>query len=334
MVKEESLSIEQFCLDSSAKIPLICGAMFPCSSPGLVRAVSQSGALGIIQPLSFEYVHGVSLTSGIAEITQGGQVPFGINVLLEAATDTYYQRNLKWLKEALESGASLVITALGRPDEVVEIAHSFGVKVYHKATNELHAKRALTGGVDGLIAVSNRAGGHAGTETAEALLESFKHFEVPIVAAGGCGGPDDFVRLLKLGYSAVLLGTRFIASVECSADDSYKEALIAASEEDIVLTERVTGIPLSVINTEAVQALGYRSSRIARALLHNRRTKRLMRLWYAWRSGRTLREAMREGFSSKDIYQAGKSVSGIREILTVGEIVDQFYLAAKKDGLL
>jgi nitronate monooxygenase len=164
------------------------------------------------------------------------------------------------------------------------------------------------------------------------LLDELRDLNVPVVCAGGIGDAADFVAALKLGYAGVQMGTRFIATTECGAHDDYKRAIVAASESDIVLTERVTGVPLAVIKTPYVERIGTRAGPIARWLLRGRRTKHFMRTVYALRSIWQLKRSSLAGgareASSKDYWQAGKSVSGIERIEPAGDIVRRFAAAA------
>jgi nitronate monooxygenase len=127
----------------------------------------------------------------------------------------------------------------------------------------------------------------------------------------------------------VQMGTRFIATAECRAHPDYKRAIVAAEEQDIVLTERVTGVPLAVIRTPYVNRVGTRAGPLARWLLRHARTKHLMRTIYALRSIWSLKRGSLEGTSSKDYWQAGKSVAGIDRIEPAGEIVRRFAAAAR-----
>src|SRR5690606_37444195 len=151
---------------------------------------------------------------------------------------------------ALEEGVRFIVTALGNPRWVVEKVHAVGGVVYHDVTERKWAERALDGGVDGLICVNGRAGGHAGTLRKGRLFDDLSSLGVPLVAAGGIGSPADFRQTLDMGYQAVQLGTRFIATSECSAHNEYKAAILAAREEDVVLTMRISGVPVSVIQTD------------------------------------------------------------------------------------
>jgi nitronate monooxygenase len=117
------------------------------------------------------------------------------------------------------------------------------------------------------------------------------------------------------------MGTRFIATTECGASEAYKQAILAADESDIVLSERITGIPVAVINTPFIQRMGLKAGPLARWMLRGRRTKRWMRSFYALKSLWQLKRASLDESGDKDYWQAGKSVAKIRSIEPAGEIV-------------
>ena len=115
-----------------------------------------------------------------------------------------------------------------------------------------------------------------------------------------------------------------MSTFECAEKENYKEAIVKAEEKDIVLTERVTGIPLSVIRTPYVEQIGTKVGPISRWLLQNRWAKPWMRMWYALSSGRRFKQITLHGGSSKDYWQAGKSVAGIHAVEHAGNIVKNF----------
>jgi len=325
-----SLLQTRFTNQLNVKYPLICGAMYPCSNPELVAAVSESGGLGIVQPISLVYVHGHDLRKGLQYIRSLTQKPFGMNIIVEKSSKLYQERMEHYLDIALEEGCRFFITALGNPKWVVNKVKTVNGIVYHDATNREWAQRGLDNGVDGIICVNNRAGGHAGTKGIEELYNELASLNVPLICAGGIGSEEDFVKALKLGYDGVQMGTRFIATHECFEKQNYKDAIVKANENDIVLTERVTGIPLSVIKTPYVEQIGTRVGPIARFLLQHRTTKHWMRLWYTYLAARKFRKSTLEGGSSKDYWQAGKSVAGIEQMEHVKDIVERFAKAAEK----
>lgn len=315
-------------------VPLICGAMYPCSNPELVGAVSAAGAIGIMQPISLTYVHGHDYREGIRLTYRlSGGKPIGMNVLIEASSKAYLERMRQWVDIALEEGIRFFITSLGNPKWVVERVAPLGGIVYHDVTERKWAEKGLQGGVHGLIAVNNRAGGHAGGLSAERLIEDLRGYGVPVVCAGGIGHADDFVHALRLGYAGAQLGTRFIATTECTAHPAYKQAILDAGEDDIILTERITGVPVSLIRTPHIERTGTRAGPVARWMLRGRKTKHLMRTIYALRSLQQLKRSSMRGAREQDYWQAGKSVEHIDAIVPAGEIVRQFAGAAREAGI-
>jgi nitronate monooxygenase len=311
------------------EVPLICGAMYPCSNPELVAAVSEAGGIGVIQPLSMVYVHRHEFGAGLKLIRGLTAKPVGMNVIVERSSKVYLERMQRFVDEAVEAGIRFFVTSLGNPRWVVEKAHAVGGFVYHDVTERKWAVKGLEAGVDGLIAVNDRAGGHAGPKSAEALIAELADFGVPVVCAGGIGDEEDFVRALEMGYGAVQMGTRFIATAECTAHPDYKQAILAADESDIVLTERLTGVPVSVIRTPYIEEVGTKAGPIARWMLRGRKTKHWMRTIYALQSIWKLKRSSARSFSYRDYLQAGKSVAGIERIEPAGEIVRRFKEAAE-----
>jgi nitronate monooxygenase len=314
------------------EVPLICGAMYPCSNPELVAAVSEAGGIGVIQPLSLVYVHGHEFRAGLDLIRRLTAKPVGMNVIVERSSKVYEERMQRYVDLAIEGGIRFFVTSLGNPRWVVEKAHAVGGFVYHDVTERKWALKGLEAGVDGLIGVNNRAGGHAGPKSAEDLMTEMADLGVPLVCAGGIGTESDFVRALDLGYAAVQMGTRFIATTECTAPEEYKQAILAAGEKDIVLTERLTGVPVSVIRTPHIERMGTKAGPIGRFMLRGRKTKHWMRMVYSLQSVWKLKRSVTGSFSYKDYLQAGKSVAGIHEIEPAGEIVRRFRRAAEGAG--
>jgi nitronate monooxygenase len=306
------------------EVPLICGAMYPCSNPELIAAVSEAGGIGIIQPISMSFVHRHELREGIRLIRRTTKKPIGFNALVEASSEVYLDRMRRWVDVALDEGVRFFVTALGDPRWVVEAVHARGGVVYHDVTERKWADKGLSAGVDGLICVNARAGGHAGTRTPEALLEELRGLGVPLVCAGGVGDPDTFRRMLELGYDGVQMGTRFIATPECRAHDDYKRAIVSAEESDVVLTDKISGVPVAVILTEHVRRVGTEAGPIMRRMLRHPRLKHWARIFYSAQSLWKLRRSSLKGSSYADYFQAGKSVAGIEAIEPAGEIVRRF----------
>ncbi len=311
------------------EVPLICGAMYPCSNPELVAAVSAAGGIGVVQPVSMTYVHRHDYREGLRLIRRLTDKPIGMNALIEQSSRIYRERMERWIDISLEEGVRFFITSLGNPRWVVDRVRSVGGVVYHDVTERKWAQKAVDGGVHGLIGVNDRAGGHAGGKGPRELLEETADLGLPLICAGGIGEAADFVAALKMGYAGVQMGTRFIATDECNTHADYKRAIVEATEQDIVLTERITGVPLAVIRTPFVERIGTKIGPFSRMLFRGRRTKHWMRTFYALRSLRRLKKDSLAGTASADYWQAGKSVAGVSAVEPAGAIVKRFAEAAR-----
>ncbi|MFO0093322.1 MAG: NAD(P)H-dependent flavin oxidoreductase, partial [Gemmatimonadaceae bacterium] len=167
-----------------------------------------------------------------------------------------------------------------------------------------------------------------GSRDPGALLDEVADLGLPVVAAGGVGEASQFRALLAMGYAGVQLGTRFIATTECNADPAYKQAIVRATSRDVVLTERLTGVPVSVLRTPYVQRLGTTVGPLSRLLFRGRKTKHWIRTWYALRSLRQLKRSSVEG-ANQDYWQAGRSVDAVHDIRPAGDIVAEFEAALR-----
>ena len=242
-----------FLKHTNAKYPIICGAMYPCSNPELVAAASEGGGIAIVQPVSLTFVHGYDLREGIKYIRSLTNKPIGFNALIEKGSKKYLDRMSDWIDIALEENIRFFVTSLGKPDWVCKRVHQVGGFVYHDVTSRHFAKKGIDSGVDGLICVNNRAGGHLGSHSMEDMYKELNDLGLPLICAGGIGSEIELSKALKIGFDGVQMGTRFVASTECNTLEDYKTAIVNASEEDIVSTTRLTGVPVSVIKSEGFE---------------------------------------------------------------------------------
>lgn len=303
------------------EVPVICGAMFPCSNPELVAAASEAGGIGVVQPVSLTFVHGHEYRAGLRYIRSLTSKPIGMNALIEQSSRIYRERMERWIDISLEEGVRFFVTSLGNPRWVVDKVAPHGGVVYHDVTERKWAVKGADGGVHGLIAVNKEAGGHAGPRSPAALYDELADLGLPLICAGGVGDAKHFRGALDIGYAGVQMGTRFIATVECYAHPDYKQAILRATADDIVLTERLTGVPVAVIRNEYINRIGTKAGPIARYMLRRRRTKHLMRTIYALKSLRALRRSLNAPAGERDYWQAGRSVAQIHEIKPAGDIV-------------
>jgi nitronate monooxygenase len=301
--------------------------MYPCSNPELVAAASEAGGIGIIQPVSMTFVHGHDFREGIRLIKSLTDKPIGMNALIEKSSKKYHERMQEWVDIALEEGVRFFITSLGNPRWVVDRVKGYEGIVYHDVTERKWALKGLDGGVDGLIAVNNRAGGHAGALSQLELLDELGDLQVPLICAGGIGNEQQFAEAIRQGYAGCQLGTRFIATRECNAAMPYKQAILDAGESDIVLSNRITGVPVSIIKTPYIEKIGTKAGLFARWMLRGSKTKHWMRLFYTLRSAFQLRKSSLDEKGQTEFWQAGKSVASIDQVESVADIISRYEAA-------
>ncbi len=134
------LTTQQFLQDTGAKVPIICGPMYPGSNPELIAAVSEAGGFGVVQPVTMTSLYGHDFRKGLQLIKQLTKKPFGVNfTIFGGANQKYHEQMKTWMEIAIEEDIKFFLTSLGKPHEVIKRAKENGVKVYH----DVHNKRWL-----------------------------------------------------------------------------------------------------------------------------------------------------------------------------------------------
>jgi len=240
--------------------------------------------------------------------------PIGFNALIEKGSKKYFEKMSGWIDIALEEGIRFFVTSLGKPDWVCEKVHAYGGVVYHDVTNRKWAEKGKDCGVDGLICVNNRAGGHLGPSTMEEMYDELSDMGLPLICAGGIGSEAELNKALEIGYDGVQMGTRFIATTECNTPGDYKDAIVGAGEDDITWTNRLTGVPISVIKSPRFKQ---ENSWLTRKLL-NSRFKHTARMLLNVNSFIRLRKISKSKSKNSDkmkkFFSAGKSVETVKSI--------------------
>ncbi|MEQ1723874.1 MAG: nitronate monooxygenase, partial [Pseudobdellovibrio sp.] len=147
-----------------------------------------------------------------------------------------------------------------------------------------------------------------------------KKLEIPVIAAGGIADGATMASMLTLGASAVSVGTRFIASTEAKIEQSYKDAVVKATPEDIVMTTRLSGTPAAVINTPYIEKMGLDLPWYLKLLKDQKMTKKYIVPLIHFLGSKALEEAA-TGPSWKTVWSAGQSVGLIEDILSCDEIM-------------
>jgi len=287
------------------KYPIIQGGMIWCSGWELASAVSNAGGLGLIGAAS---MYPEVLRDHIIKCKEATDKPFGVNLpLLYPDLDQHIQI-------IIDRGVKIVFTSAGSPKKYTSILKENGIKVVHVISNLKFAKKSEEVGVDAIVCEGFEAGGHNGKEeiTTMCLIPNVsENVHIPVIAAGGIGSGKAMLAAFSLGAEGVQIGSRFVASQECSAHPNFKEAVVEAKEGDTMLSlKKLTAVRL--LNNAFYQ-------KVVEAENRGDSIEELKELLGRGRSKR----GMFEGNLQEGELEIGQVSSMINEIKPVKEIIDE-----------
>lgn len=285
--------------------PIIQGGMIWHSGYKLASAVSNAGGLGLIGAGS---MYPDVLREHIQKCKKATQKPFGVNVPM------LYPNLEEIINIILEEKVPVIFTSAGNPKTYTELLKKEGRKVAHVVSSVKFALKAEQAGVDAVVAEGFEAGGHNGREetTTFCLIPDVKrHLQVPLIAAGGIAVGQQIKAAMILGADGVQIGSRFAATHEASAHESWKRKIVEAKEGDTQLTLKELA-PVRLVKNKFFYDLEeiYKQGKSIEALtekLGKRRAKR----------------GMFEGDLEEGELEIGQSSALIDEILSVQEVFDQ-----------
>ncbi|WP_290696374.1 nitronate monooxygenase [Lacinutrix sp.] len=301
------------------KHPIIKAPMFLVSNVTMVTEAMKGGIAGCIPALNYRTLDElrVALKALKANKVEGGS--FGFNLIVNKS-------NLKYkgqLEVICEEGCDFIITSLGSPEETIKQAHKAGIKVFCDVTDLHFAKKVELLGADAAIAVNSEAGGHRGNLSPQELTHLLNiNLTIPVISAGGVGCKADIDKMLSYGAEGVSVGSPFIASIEAGVTDEYKQACVDYGAKDIVMTQRISGTPCTVINTPYIQKIGTKESWIESVLNKNRKLKKWVKM-IRFSIGMKDTENAAKKATYKTVWVAGPSIEHTKAILPVKDIIDK-----------
>lgn len=308
--------------------PILVAPMFLISNTRMVIAALQNGVTAAFPALN--YRSDEELRAAIAEIKAATSKPFGVNLIVNKSNLKYKNQ----LDTLVELKVDYIITSLGNPKEVIDTCKPHGIKVFCDVVDLEYAKKVEALGADALIAVNNRAGGHAGNTSPQQLISTLKaNCSIPIISAGGIATGADIRQVMEWGAAGVSVGTIFIACDEADITPEYKQAMVDYGEKDIVLTTKLSGSALTVINTPYVQQLGTKKNFLEWLLYRNKRLKKYVKMLLAFRGMKAVEKAA-FGATYKTVWCAGPSIEHVKRIQPMAQIIKtlthEFDVAAKR----
>ncbi|MFC1974592.1 NAD(P)H-dependent flavin oxidoreductase [Chloroflexota bacterium] len=297
--------------------PIIQGAIQWLSRAELVSAVSNAGGLGTISSLTFPTAK--ELQEEIKKTKRLTDKPFAVNVtLLPTMRPVNYE---EYFSAAIEEGVNIIETSGRSPEPYMKLLKDAKVKVMHRAARVRDIKTAERAGVDAVSILGFEAAGHPGMEDVTSLVRipiAVDAVKVPVIAAGGIADARGFVAALTLGAEGVLMGTRFLASKECSVHPKIKEWLLQLGETDTMMIQR------SIKNAERVVKTDY-TQRVLEMEEKGATLEELLPLI----SGNKQKAAYISGDVSDTVMTVGQVVGLIHEIPSVREVIEGMVNEAK-----
>lgn len=287
--------------------PIIQAGMIWCSGWELAAAVSEAGGLGLIGAGS---MYPEILREQIRKCKQATSKPFGVNIPL------LYPDIDKHMQVLIEEGVKIVFTSAGNPKTWTTQLKEKGMTVVHVVSGLRFAIKCQEAGVDAIVAEGFEAGGHNGREetTTLVLIPAIrKAISIPLIAAGGIGSGEQMAAAFALGAEAVQIGSRFVASIESSAHENFKKAVVQASEGDTSLRlKQLT--PVRLLRNKF-------SNEVAEAEKRGAGAEELNILLGRARA----KKGMFEGDLEEGELEIGQVSANIHEIKPASEIVEEIY---------
>lgn len=288
---------------SRLRLPAFQAPMFLQSGPDMVIAACKAGMVGSFPSLNARTTGQLEdwLQRISDELDPAVDAPWAINLMMHRSNT----RRDEDLALAVKYRAPIVISALGSPRDAVEAVHSYGGSIYADVITVSFARKAQAAGVDGLVLVAAGAGGHTGQLSGFAFVEEVRRFwDGPIVLGGGISSGRAIRAAEVLGATYAYLGTRFIATEESLAADEYKQMLVAASGEDIICSDALTGVKANWLRGSLKQA-GYNPDDMpAAGAIDITGTAGDAKRW-------------------RDVWAAGQGAGAIDDVLPVASLVDR-----------
>jgi len=293
--------------------------MFLVSNTAMVIEAMKCGIAGCIPALNYRTLEELRVAAKELKAAKIEGGSFGFNLIVNKS-------NIKCkgqLEILCEEGCDFIITSLGSPEETIKRAHEVGIKVFCDVVDLRYAKKVEGLGADAVIAVNNEAGGHRGHLSPEALIKELtQNVSIPVISAGGVGKKADVDKMLSYGAAGVSVGSPFIASIEANVTDEYKQACVNYGAKDIVVTERISGTPCTVINTPYVQKIGTKATWLEKLLNKNKKLKKWVKMIrFSIGMNATTKAATKATY--KTVWVAGPSIEHTHAILPTRDIVRQ-----------
>lgn len=301
-------------------LPVIASPMFIVSTPDLVIAQCKAGIVGSFPalnarpgPVLEEWLKRIigALGEHDAKHPERPSAPYAVNQIVHRSNERLEHD----MAMCVRYRVPLIITSLGAREDIYAAAHSYGGIVMHDIINDAFARKAISKGADGLVAVAAGAGGHAGTTSPFALIQEIRRwFDGPVALSGSIATGGAVLAARAMGADLGYIGSAFIATTEANASAAYKDMIVASVADDIVYTNLISGVHGNYLKPSLVAA-GLDPANLP--------TSDASKMSFAGNSTKAW----------KDIWGSGQGIGAVTEIVTAADLVARLsreYDAARK----
>lgn len=304
----------------TAQVPLVQGGMsIRVSTSALAIPVAECGGIGTIGGSAIPVEE---LQADIRKAKAATKGIIAVNIMF--AMKNFYSL----VQGSIEAGVDMIVTGAGFSRDIFKIGKETNTPIVSIVSSPSFAMLAEKLGAAAIVVEAKEAGGHLGTNVA--LRDLFPEIrkvvkKVPLIAAGGITNGYEMAEMMdKYGADGVQIATRFVLTKECSVAESFKQAMLHATKDDISLIKSPVGLPGRAIKTPFVKQLLSKADLKAKECKY----KCLKKCDHVYCISDRLTAAC-EGNMEDGLVFSGENVFKIKEILTVREVFDQFVSQAE-----
>ncbi|WP_126381353.1 NAD(P)H-dependent flavin oxidoreductase [Desulfovibrio ferrophilus] len=336
--------------DLVAKVPIIQGGMgVGISLSGLASAVANEGGIGVIAAAMIGFrdnaaakdseAHVKALTRELRAARDNSDGILGVNIMVALTNFA------DMVRTSVKEGADIIFSGAGLPLDLPGYLTDGAKTKLAPIVSSGRAAKIITKKwlskfdylPDAFVVEGPKAGGHLGFKVeqlddpdfrleklVEEVIEAVRPFEeqtgrrVPVIAAGGVYDGQDIRKMLQLGASGVQMGTRFVATHECDADERFKQSFVDATEADVEIIKSPVGLPGRAVRSKFIDAVRAGKRKPFRCPFHCIKTCDIEKSPYCIASALTnaVKGKLEHGFAF-----AGSNVHRVKEIISVHELI-------------
>lgn len=318
------------------EFPLIQAPMNWITNANLVAAVSNAGGLGVLgpnagigRPIKDPNLSGDLLRKQISLIRSLTKKPFGVNVSI--GNGPFRAFSDKYVDVIIQEKVPIAVSVSGDPGIYTKTLIEGGVTVVHAVSSVKHAIKAEKSGADAVVAEGYGAGGHSGynmTPTMSLVPMVVDAVKIPVIAAGGIADARGFLAAIFLGAQGAYMGTRFMASNECSVNDRVKSSIVNSKDDGIVSWRTDEGVATALRDRFTDKIYEMISDGKSSEEIHDFTFKEYS---FGGTSNRRIGGLLEGDTEWGDIY-CGKGAGLIKSVMPAGEIVK--YIRKESEELL